>query len=223
MGGVPTAARLLGASLMIAGWVASTVVASADPDETRGPAPGPGTGASASPSPAASPAPAASPPAAAPSPAASPGAPPAPAGPKTSIDKDGIYAVGSDIAPGIYSSAGPAGDGACYWKRTGNPDGALIDNAMSKKPQVVQIDPGDKAFKTSGCQPWQLTPDATVPASVPPAGVQGTLGILNGLLGGNAQRAPSASPAPQAPAAAPSSQAPTAAPSSSAPAASPAS
>ena len=66
----------------------------------------------------------------------------------------------------------------------GNPDGNLIDNAISKKPQVVQIDPTDKSFKTDGCQPWQLTPDATVPANTPPPGVQGTLGILNGLLGG---------------------------------------
>jgi hypothetical protein len=179
---------LLAASLTVAGWAASTVVAGADPDETDGPAPGP-------------PAPAASP---------SAGPAPAPAGPRTSIDKDGIYAVGSDIAPGIYSSGGPAGDGTCYWKRT-NPDGGIIDNAMSKKPQVVQIDPGDKAFKTSGCQPWQLTPGAALPATAPPAGVQGTLGILNSLLGGGAQRAPSASPAPQAPAVAPVPQAPAAA------------
>nr|WP_082951240.1 hypothetical protein [Mycobacterium mantenii] len=195
MGGVPTAARLVAASLMVAGWAASTVVASADPDETQGPAPGPA-------------------PAASPSPNAAPGAAPAPAGPKTSIDKDGIYAVGSDIAPGIYSSGGPVGDGTCYWKRTGNPDGALIDNAMSKKPQVVQIEPGDKAFKTSGCQPWQLTPDAALPPSAPPAGVQGTLGILNSLLGGNnpqqapAPKSPAASPAPQAPAASPAPASP---------------
>lgn len=195
---------------MVAGWAASTVVASADPDETRGPAPGPSP--AASPSQSAPPAPSASP-----SPAASPGASPAPAEPKTSIDKDGIYAVGSDIVPGIYSSGGPVGDGTCYWKRTGNPDGNIIDNAMSKKPQVVQIDPGDKAFKTSGCQPWQLTPDAAVPSSAPPAGVQGTLGILNSLLGGGAQRAPSASPAPQAPAASPAPQAPAASPAPQAP------
>ncbi len=172
---------------MVAGWAASTVVASADPDDTHGPAPGPAPGA----------------PAGSPAPAEQPGA--APAGPKTSIDKDGIYAVGSDIAPGIYSSGGPVGDGTCYWKRTSNPDGAIIDNAMSKKPQVVQIDPGDKAFKTSGCQPWQLTPDAALPPTAPPAGVQGTLGILNGLMGGNNPRP--ASPAPQPPAAPPAPQA----------------
>jgi hypothetical protein len=125
-----------------------------------------------------------------PSPAPSPAASPAP-GPKTTIDHDGTYAVGTDIAPGTYSSAGPVGSGTCYWKRLGNPDGNLIDNAMTKKPQVVQIDPADKSFKTSGCQPWQLTPEATPPANTPPPGVQGTLGILNGLLGGqNGQQAP---------------------------------
>ena len=114
-----------------------------------------------------------------------------PPGPKTTIDHDGTYAVGTDIAPGTYSTAGPEGNGTCYWKRLGNPDGNLIDNALSKKSQVVQIDPTDKSFKTSGCQPWQLTPDATPPANTPPPGVQGTLGILNGLLGGqNGQQAP---------------------------------
>ncbi|OBJ75357.1 hypothetical protein A5653_06045 [Mycobacterium colombiense] len=129
--------------------------------------------------------------------------------------------MGTDIVPGIYSSGGPVDNGTCYWKRTSNPDGALIDNAMSKKPQVVQIDPGDKAFKTSGCQPWQLTPDAVPPSTAPPAGVQGTLGILNSLLGGQQQARP-ASPAPQAPAAAPAPQAPAASPAPQAPAASPA-
>jgi len=114
-----------------------------------------------------------------------------PPGPKTTIDHDGTYAVGTDIAPGTYSTAGPEGNGTCYWKRLGNPDGNLIDNALSKKSQVVQIDPTDKSFRTSGCQPWQLTPDATPPANTPPPGVQGTLGILNGLLGGqNGQQAP---------------------------------
>ncbi|WP_459953525.1 hypothetical protein, partial [Mycobacterium avium] len=184
------AARTAAAGLMAAGWAASTVVAGADPDETHGPAPGPA--ATPSPAPSASPSPAASP-----SPSASPA--PAPAAPKTTIDKDGIYAVGTDIAPGVYSSGGPVGNGTCYWKRMGNPDGAVIDNAMTKKPQVVQIDPGDKSFKTSGCQPWQLTPDAVPPPSAPPAGVQGTLGILNGLLGGAGQQAPSAPSAPAAP------------------------
>jgi hypothetical protein len=166
--GAAVAARFAVAGLLLAGWAASAGVAGADPEPTPPP----------------------------PAPAASPGPSPAPAtspspGPKTTIDKDGTYAVGTDIAPGTYSSAGPVGDGTCYWKRSGNPDGNLIDNAISKKPQVVQIDPTDKSFKTSGCQPWQLTPDAVPPPTTPPPGVQGTLGILNGLLGGqNGRQAP---------------------------------
>ncbi len=103
------------------------------------------------------------------------------------MDKDGTYAVGTDIVPGIYSSPGPVGSGTCYWKRTSSPDGALVDNSLSKRAQVVLIEATDKAFKTSGCQPWQLTPDASLPPTASPGGVGATLGILNGLLGGNAQ------------------------------------
>jgi hypothetical protein len=130
--------------------------------------------------------------------------PPRPPGPITTIDHDGTYAVGTEVVPGIYSSAGPVGDGTCYWKRTGNPDGALIDNALSKKPQVVRIDPTDKAFKTTGCQPWQQTPDANPPADAPaPLGgdqLQLTLGTLNGLLGPNGQPPPNGpQPAPGPP------------------------
>ena len=157
------AARFAAAALVVGGCAVSAGVAYADPDSTSPPAP---------------------------SPAASPEPSPGP-GPKTTIDHDGTFAVGTDIAPGTYSTAGHVANGTCYWKRLGNPDGNLIDNAMSKKPQVVQIDATDKAFKTDGCQPWQLTPDATAPANTPPAGLQGTLGILNGLLGGqNGQQPP---------------------------------
>jgi hypothetical protein len=80
-----------------------------------------------------------------------------------------------------------------------NPDGQLIDNSMSKKPQVVQIDPTDKAFKTTGCQPWQLTPDATPPPQVPGPVAGAQLSILNGLLGANGQPGPppTSQPVPQ--------------------------
>lgn len=123
------------------------------------------------------------------------GADPEPsAAPKTTIDHDGTYAVGTDIAPGTYSSAGPVGNGTCYWKRINNPDGTLIDNAMSKKPQVVQIEASNKAFKTTGCQPWQQTSNATASTDLPglAAGVQleHNLGILNGLLTSNRQQVP---------------------------------
>ncbi len=71
------------------------------------------------------------------------------------IDSDGTYAVVTSLRhvqlrrPGRrrHTAIGSSG-----WL-----DGALIDNALSKKPQVVTIEPTDKAFKTHGCQPWQNT------------------------------------------------------------------
>lgn len=105
-------------------------------------------------------------------------APPAPPpGPKTSFG-DGTYAVGTDIEPGVYQSAGPVDGGACYWRRA-NGDGILA-NAMSKKPQTVQIEAGDTTFKTSKCQEWQKT-DAAPPPKPNPGDVIGQLGTLIGV------------------------------------------
>ncbi len=120
-----------------------------------------------------------------PAPPPAPAPAPAPAGPKTSIDHDGTFAVGTDIEPGTYTSAGPQDNGVCYWKRVAGDDGKqVVDNAMSKKPQVVRIDPTDKAFKTDGCQPWQKN-DAAVPdPGKTPAEAGLPLGILGSLLGG---------------------------------------
>ncbi|GJF10733.1 hypothetical protein NGTWS0302_27010 [Mycolicibacterium cyprinidarum] len=101
----------------------------------------------------------------------------APAELKTTIDADGSYAVGTDIAPGSYQSAGPVDDGACYWKRTAGDE--LVDNALTKKPAFVQILPTDTTFSTSSCQTWQLT-DAPPP---PQPGPGDLLGQLTGLIG----------------------------------------
>jgi hypothetical protein len=102
---------------------------------------------------------------------------PAPAGPKTTIDADGTYAVGKDIAPGVYASAGPVPDGACYWKRTSGDK--LVDNALTKKPQVVQIDATDTTFTTNECQQWSLT-NAPPPAQPAPGDLLGQLGAFIG-------------------------------------------
>jgi hypothetical protein len=106
--------------------------------------------------------------------------PPPPSELKTTIDSDGTFLVGADIVPGTYRSAGPVGSGTCYWKRLSSLNGSdIIDSAMSSKPQLVQIDPSDKAFKTDGCQPWQKTDsasaDSKTPANIPALTAQAQL------------------------------------------------
>jgi hypothetical protein len=108
-------------------------------------------------------------------------APAPPPAPKTTIDGDGTFAVGKDIQPGTYSSAGPVGDGACYWKRVNGSD--IVDNALSKKAQIVQIEPTDTSFTTNECQAWQLT-DAPVP-TMSPGDLLGQLGQLAPIIARN--------------------------------------
>jgi len=108
-------------------------------------------------------------------------APAPPPAPSTTIGADGTYAVGKDIQPGTYSSAGPVGDGACYWKRVNGSN--IVDNALSKKSQIVQIEPTDTAFTTKECQPWQLT-DAPVPTPSP-GELLGQLGQLGQIIAHN--------------------------------------
>ncbi|OBI51738.1 hypothetical protein A5707_13530 [Mycobacterium kyorinense] len=153
------------ATLLLAGLGVSSGVASADPPapHTPGPAPGPGQTA--------------------PGPKQTAPAPQASGQPKTIIDRDGTYAVGTDIVPGIYTSAGPTEKTTCYWKRVGGVEGKeILDNAMTKKPQVVEIQPTDKSFKTDGCQPWQKNDSATVDPGKSPVEAKLQLGILNGIV-----------------------------------------
>jgi hypothetical protein len=119
-----------------------------------------------------------------PSPAPPPGPPP---GPTVTIDGDGTYTVGKDIQPGVYSSAGPVGNGACYWKRLNGSN--IVDNAMTKKAQIVQIDPTDTAFTTNQCQPWQLT-DEPVPPQPGPGDLLGQLAQLGPIIARNPGTAP---------------------------------
>jgi hypothetical protein len=115
---------------------------------------------------------------------------PPPPGPKTTIDADGTYAVGKDIQPGTYSSAGPVGDGACYWKRTNGTD--IVDNALSKKAQIVQIEPTDTSFTTNECQICQLT-DQPVP-QICPGDLIGALGLLGQIIARNPGTPPPPNP-----------------------------
>ena len=85
-------------------------------------------------------------------------APPPPSAPKTTMETDGTYRVGSDIVPGTYRSAGASPEGAsdCYWARLNSLNEThIIDSNISTGPQVVMIQPSDTAFLTRSCQPWQ--------------------------------------------------------------------
>jgi hypothetical protein len=106
-----------------------------------------------------------------------------PAAPKTTIDHDGTYSVGTDIVAGTYSSAGPVNGHTCFWKRLSGDNGnEIVDSALTKKPQVVEIEPTDKSFKTDGCQPWQLTDAADAQGDIPPLAAEAQLhGYLNDL------------------------------------------
>jgi hypothetical protein len=115
--------------------------------------------------------------------------------PVAAMDQDGTFTVGTQIAPGVYASAGPMEDTTCYWRRIGA-DNVTLNNAMTSQPQIVQIEPTDIAFKTRGCQPWQLTDAAVPPNQIPPwlaqLQLRRDLDILNGLAGqsGNGQLPP---------------------------------
>ena len=102
------------------------------------------------------------------------------AGPKAIIDADGTYAVGTDILPGTYASAGPIDGSACYWKRVKGD--TIADNALTKKPQMVQIEPTDSSFVTNDCQQWQLV-ECRPGCDPPDASPQEVLGEVFSFLG----------------------------------------
>lgn len=75
------------------------------------------------------------------------------------IPGDGIFLVGKDVQPGTYKSSGATGSG-CYYARMHDASdsfGSVISNNFQQRgPSVVTINPSDGAFKTSGCETWQL-------------------------------------------------------------------
>lgn len=105
-----------------------------------------------------------------PAPEPAPGPAPGPA--QVTFEGDGTYAVGADIVPGTYRSEGPIEGSACYWKRVRGEE--LVDNAMSKKVQIVKIEADDTSFKTSDCQTWHKIEDC-LPGCAPPGTSPGDL------------------------------------------------
>jgi len=80
-------------------------------------------------------------------------------GPMTTIDDDGTYLVGKDIAPGQYRSAGGSdGRSDCYWQRLsglGGRNDDIIASELAEGQQIVEILPADVAFQSKHCQPWE--------------------------------------------------------------------
>ena len=67
---------------------------------------------------------------------------------------EGKWVLGTHITPGTYQT--PGGEG-CYWERLSGVSGTFEDIIANGNPggqAVVEIDPGDFAFNSSGCGEW---------------------------------------------------------------------
>lgn len=93
--------------------------------------------------------------------------PPPSTGPATTFG-DGMYQVGSDIAPGTYHNSDSSQ--GCYWERLSGFGGTLdeiIANDLTDNPTIVTISPTDKGFHSERCGTW--SPDNTALTSSPTA------------------------------------------------------
>jgi hypothetical protein len=73
-----------------------------------------------------------------------------------SLPGDGVYLVGTEVAPGTYRASSP-GD-YCYWERLSGLSGEfddLITNGLGAADSTVTISGSDTAFSTDGCGSWQ--------------------------------------------------------------------
>jgi hypothetical protein len=79
-----------------------------------------------------------------------------PPGPKTSFG-DGVWIVGSDVAPGQYRATGPFPDGLCYWALLSDPTGAdIIENNIVETGQALTALTSGQYFESSGCGQWEI-------------------------------------------------------------------
>ena len=69
---------------------------------------------------------------------------------------DGTYIVGTDIAPGTWSTS-DATD-TCYWERTSGFGASLEEVIDSNAGSTVTIEPSDTGFYTAGCGTWNYVP-----------------------------------------------------------------
>jgi hypothetical protein len=77
---------------------------------------------------------------------------------------DGVYEVGTQIAPGTYRTGGTAD--ACYWERLSG-FGDTLDDVITSGfggPEIVTIEATDAGFRSEDCVHWQ-----PLEATYPPA------------------------------------------------------
>jgi len=73
--------------------------------------------------------------------------------PMTEFD-DGIWAIGSQLAPGKYRNSGGA---SCYWARLkgfGGEGADILANAQPTRAVTVEIQAGDVGFESRDCGHW---------------------------------------------------------------------
>jgi hypothetical protein len=101
-------------------------------------------------------------------------APPAVADPLDPIPGNGVFIVGTDIAPGLYHTGGsgsafgvwinnvPTQASMCSWFTYSTPDAAATDHVLqtntSVGPMFANINTGVKAFESRNCQNWTRVP-----------------------------------------------------------------
>ena len=102
----------------------------------------------------------------------------------TTVSKDGVYAVGKDIKPGVYTAKGEC---VAYsatpadfdiMNDDGDPDDYLAGAMPVGDLQRIELHQGE-FFTTRSCSTWTLE-DGTKSASVDPASVAGACEILVG-------------------------------------------
>ena len=89
------------------------------------------------------------------------------------IPGNGVFVVGTDIAPGLYRTAGsastfgvwinnvPTQASMCAWFTYSTPDANkdhVVQTNMSVGPMFANINTTIKAFESQNCQPWERVP-----------------------------------------------------------------
>jgi hypothetical protein len=99
--------------------------------------------------------------------------PPAAADPMDPIPGNGVFVVGTDIAPGLYHTGGsasafgvwinnvPTQGSMCSWFTYSTPDAAkdhVVQANTSIGPMYANIPTTVKAFESQNCQAWTRVP-----------------------------------------------------------------